>query len=55
MSNQQEIRVLSRQSARELSQSETESVNGAFILFPRCTFNPVTCAIDGICSPEPAC
>lgn len=54
MSNQQENRVLTRMGARELSQAETECINGA-ILRPRCTFNPVTCAMDGICSPPPAC
>ena len=54
MSNQQESRVLSRLGARELSPAETESVNGA-IYRPRCTFDPVTCVMDGVCSPPPAC
>ena len=55
MSNPQDNRVLSRQGARELTQQETECVNGAFIYRPRCTFDPVTCVMDGICSPPPAC
>ena len=53
MSNQ-ENRVLSRQGARELTQKETESVNGA-IIRPKCTWDPVTCTMDGQCSPPPAC
>jgi hypothetical protein len=55
MSNSMENRVLSRVSARELTKQETEYVNGAIKAFPRCTFNPATCAMDGICSPPPAC
>lgn len=52
--NQQNNRVLSRMGARELSPEQLEQVGGGFY-FPRCTFNPVTCAMDGICSPPPAC
>jgi hypothetical protein len=52
---QEDNRVLSRAGARELTPEETEQIAGAFILRPRCTFNPVTCAMDGICSPPPAC
>jgi hypothetical protein len=56
MSKQEENnRVLSRIGARVLTEQETEQVSGAFILRPRCTLDPVTCAMDGICSPPPAC
>ena len=53
----QEMRVLIRQGARELTQQETECVNGAFYL-PTCSFNPITCQLDGPfpCKPPgPAC
>jgi hypothetical protein len=56
MSNQNENdRVLSRMGARELAKQEIEEVSGGIKVFPRCTFNPVTCAMDGVCSPPPAC
>ncbi|HEV3036822.1 MAG TPA: hypothetical protein VHA33_03450 [Candidatus Angelobacter sp.] len=47
-------RVLSRLGARELTELETAEVSGA-IIRPRCTFDPRTCVMDGICSPPPAC
>ena len=56
MSNHKENdRVLSRLGARELSNQEIEEVSGGLKIRPRCTFDPVTCAMDGICSPPPAC
>lgn len=62
MSNQKENRVLNRMGARELSQAETESVSGAYLIRPICSFNPLTCAVDqnptqpGPCiPPPPAC
>jgi hypothetical protein len=55
MSNQQDNRVLSRQGARELNEQETEYVNGAIRAINKCTWNPFTCAMDGQCSPPPAC
>jgi hypothetical protein len=55
MSNQQENRVLSRQSARELNKNEVEHVNGAIRAIGKCTFDPRTCVMDGQCSPPPAC
>jgi hypothetical protein len=56
MSNPQDnSRVLSRQGARVLTDKEAEQVSAAMIIRPRCTFNPVTCVTDGMCSPEPAC
>ncbi|HXB20857.1 MAG TPA: hypothetical protein VNV88_05700 [Candidatus Solibacter sp.] len=51
-------RVLSRMGARELTEQEIEEVSGGKrkgIVRPRCTLDPVTCAMDGICSPPPAC
>jgi len=33
-------RVLSRTNARELTQKETDSVNGGFLTFSRCTGAP---------------
>jgi hypothetical protein len=56
MSNSMENRVLSRVSARELSKQETECVHGAFTQV--CSFNPLTCQLDGPypCKPPaPAC
>jgi hypothetical protein len=47
-------RVLGRLGGRELTEKELGEVSGGLLL-PRCTFNPVTCAMDGICSPPPAC
>jgi hypothetical protein len=56
MSQQKEDgRVLSRMGARELTPQETEQVSGALVFRPRCTFDPVHCTMDGICSPPPAC
>jgi hypothetical protein len=56
MSNPQDnSRVLSRLGARVLTDKEAEQVSAAMIIRPRCTFNPVTCVTDGMCSPEPAC
>jgi hypothetical protein len=58
MSNQQENRVLSRLGARELNQLETECVNGAIIQRRVCTFNSITCQLDGpfpCIPPPPAC
>lgn len=57
MSNINDNRVLSRQAARELNQQEIESVKGAFRL-PVCSFNSITCQLDGPvpCKPPaPAC
>lgn len=50
-----EDRVLTRLHARVLTEEELEQVPGGFIIRPRCTFDPVTCAMDGVCSPPPAC
>lgn len=47
-------RVLSRAGARVLNAEEYESVGGAFAI-GRCTFDPKTCAMDGVCSPPPIC
>jgi hypothetical protein len=55
MSKPQDNRVLSRIGARLLTETEIEQVSGALIFHPRCTLNPITCAMDGICSPPPAC
>ena len=54
MSNTKTDRVLGRMGARELTKLEMEAVSGG-IIFPRCTFDPKTCAMDGVCSPPPAC
>jgi hypothetical protein len=43
------------QSLGELTEQEMEQVSGGFTFLPRCTFDPVTCAMDGVCSPPPAC
>jgi hypothetical protein len=51
--NNDNNRVLGRLGARELSEQEVQQVTGAIIR--HCTFNPLTCAMDGICSPPPAC
>ncbi len=53
--HQEDARVLSRRGARELTEQELEQVSGAFIWPKTCTFDPVTCAMDGVCSPPPAC
>lgn len=47
-------RVLSRRGARVLNAKEYEEVGGGFSI-GHCTFNPVTCAMDGVCSPLPRC
>jgi hypothetical protein len=54
MSNQND-RVLSRIGARELTEQEIDEVSGGLRIRPRCTFDPVTCVMDGICSPPIAC
>jgi len=55
LERKENTRVLGRLGARELTRTEYEQVGGGFILRPRCTFDPVTCTMDGICSPPPAC
>ena len=48
MLNPDDVRVLSRKGARELTPRETECVNGAFQRkLPVCSFNPLTCQLDG--------
>jgi hypothetical protein len=48
MSNPHDVRVLSRQGARELNPQEMECVNGGFQrILPVCSFNPLTCQLDG--------
>lgn len=47
-------RVLSRLGARVLDAAEYEAVGGAFAI-GRCTFDPKTCAMDGVCTPLPRC
>lgn len=47
-------RVLSRLGARVLDAAELEGVGGAFSI-GRCTFDPKTCAMDGVCTPLPRC
>ena len=54
MTENSENRVLSRMGARQLSDAQLEQVGGGFFR-PRCTLDPVTCVMDGICSPPPAC
>ena len=55
MSNQQkDNRVLGRLGARLLSESELDQATGGFAV-PTCTFNPQTCAMDGVCTPLPRC
>lgn len=59
MSNPNDVRVLVRQGARELNAEEMESVNGGFKRnLPVCSFNAITCQLDGPvpCKPpEVAC
>ena len=50
-----EDRVLTRLHARVLTEQELEQVPGGFMFRPTCSFDPVTCFMDGICSPPPAC
>jgi len=52
--NGENDRVLVRAGARELTEEEIQKVSGAFII-GRCTFNPATCAMDGVCTPLPRC
>ncbi|HEY6349179.1 MAG TPA: hypothetical protein VI636_07200 [Candidatus Angelobacter sp.] len=49
MSNPNDDRVLSRKGARELSPQELECVSGSFQRsnLPVCSFNPLTCQLDG--------
>ena len=47
-------RVLSRVGARMLTEEELKQVNGG-LRTGLCTFDPKTCAMDGDCSPPPAC
>lgn len=47
-------RVFTRLHARLLTEEELTKVPAGFY-FPRCTFDPKTCQIDGVCSPEPNC
>lgn len=55
MSNEKmENRVLGRVNARDLSEDELNDVTGGFAV-PTCTFNPQTCAMDGVCTPLPRC
>jgi len=55
MSNEKmDNRVLGRIGARLLSEDELKEVSGGFAI-NRCTFNPQTCAMDGVCTPLPRC
>lgn len=55
MSNSKESnRVLGRISARELTEKEINAVAGG-LNTGLCTLNPLTCAQDGDCTPEPNC
>ena len=54
LKNGKNDRVLVRAGARELKEEEIQKVSGAFVI-SRCTFNPTTCAMDGVCSPLPIC
>lgn len=55
MSNQEkDNRVLARVSARLLSEAEINDVSGGFAI-SQCTFDPQTCAMDGVCTPLPRC
>jgi hypothetical protein len=56
MSKNDERRVLNRLGARELSDRECQQVPGAFIQTHNCTFNFVTCTVDGDgCEQIPSC
>ena len=58
MSNQEENRVLSRMGARELNHLESKCVGGAIVGRPVCSFNSITCQLDGpfpCIPPPPAC
>ena len=56
MSNQEnDNRVLARTGARLLSAVELDGVTGGFAVVPTCTFDPKTCAMDGVCTPLPRC
>lgn len=52
--SQPDDRVLGRMGARVITEDEMKQVSGA-LRTGLCTFNPTTCAIDGDCSPPPAC
>lgn len=54
MSNVQENRVLGRAGARLLSEPELQQITGGFHTTV-CSFNPITCHIDGDCIIPPAC
>ena len=55
MSNQEKInRVLARAGARLLNDAELNDVTGGFSI-NTCTFDPKTCAMDGVCTPLPRC
>jgi hypothetical protein len=54
MSDQIDNRVLGRIGARLLNEAELEEVNGGYSI-STCTFNPKTCAMDGVCTPLPRC
>ncbi len=55
MSNQQtQNRVLGRAGARLLSEQELQQITGGFHTNV-CSFNPITCIIDGDCIVPPAC
>lgn len=47
MSNSHDVRVLGRQGARDLKPEEIECVNGGFQRLQVCSFNPLTCQLDG--------
>jgi hypothetical protein len=47
-------RVLGRMGARLLKEEELSHVSGG-LNTGLCSFNPKTCALDGDCSPPPAC
>ncbi len=54
MSNLQENRVLGRTGARVLSEQELQQVSGGFHT-SLCSFNSITCQVDGDCIVPPAC
>lgn len=54
MSEQTDNRVLGRMGARLLNEAELNEVNGGYAI-STCTFNPKTCAMDGVCTPLPRC
>ncbi len=54
MPEQGNNRVLGRVGARLLKEEELNHVSGG-LRTGLCTFDPKTCALDGDCSPPPAC